>query len=72
MSRQKELDTGPKSIQQIEFVKKLKNLDDNGNATDAGHGKSMLAIFGKSKETRLTFSQGSVTTSKRQGKISQI
>ena len=54
MSRQKALDTGPKPIQQIEFVKKLKNLDDNGNATDAGHDKSMLglAIFGKSKETR--------------------
>lgn len=52
-----------KSIQQIEFIGQLQNLDANCNATDAGNDQSMfvLTILEKIKETRLTFSQGSVT-----------
>ena len=63
MSRQKELDADPKAIQQIEFVGKVKKLDHNENDTDAGNDQSMfvLAILEKIKETRLKFSQGSVT-----------
>ena len=63
LSRQKELDADPKAIQQIEFVGQLKKLDDDGNATDASNGQSMfvLAILEKIKETRLKFSEGSVT-----------
>ena len=37
LSRQKELDANPKAIQQIEFVRQLKKLGDDGNATDAGN-----------------------------------
>ena len=62
LSRQKELDADPKAIQQIEFVRQLEKLDDNDNAKDAGNGQSMFfsTILEKIKETRLTFSQGSV------------
>ena len=35
LSRQKELDAHPKAIPQTEFIRKLKKLADNGNATDA-------------------------------------
>ena len=50
-------------IQQIEFVGQLKKLDRDGNATDAGNDQSMfiLTISEKIKETRLKFSQVSVT-----------
>ena len=53
LSRQKELDD-PKAIQQI---------DDGNNATDADNDPSMfvLTILEKIKETRLEFSQESVT-----------
>ena len=64
LSRQKELDADPKAIQQIEFVGKLKKLDAEDNATDAGdNDQSMfvLIILEKINETRLKFSQGSVT-----------
>ena len=62
-SRQKELDADPKSIQQLEFVGKLKKLDDNDNGADGGHDQSMfvLTILEKIKEIRLKISQGSVT-----------
>ena len=62
LSRQKELDADPKAIQQIEFVRQLEKLDDNDNAKDAGNSQSMFfsTILEKIKETRLTFSQGSV------------
>ena len=36
LSRHKELDADPKSIQQIEFVGQLKKLDDNGYVIEAG------------------------------------
>ena len=35
LSRQRELNTDPKSIQQIEYVGKLKKLDESNNATEA-------------------------------------
>ena len=62
LCRQKELDADPKAIQQIEFVRQLEKLDDNDNAKDAGNDQSMFfpTILEKTKEARLTFSQGSV------------
>ena len=62
LSRQKELDTDPKAIHQIEFVGQLGKLDANYNAKDAGNDQSMfvLTILGKIKESKLKFSQGSV------------
>ena len=62
-SRQKELDADPKSIQQLEFVGKLKKLDDNDNGADGGNDQFMfvLTILEKIKEIRLKISQGSVT-----------
>ena len=52
-----------KSIQQIEFIGQLQNLDANCNATDAGNDQSMfvVTIVEKIKETRLKFSQGRIT-----------
>ena len=35
LSRQNELDSGPKAIQQIEFIGQLKKLDVDNNAADA-------------------------------------
>ena len=63
-SRQKELDADTKADQETEFVGLLKKLtDNNNNATDAGDDQFMfvLTILEKMKETRLKFSQGSVT-----------
>ena len=58
-SWQKELDTDPKTIQQIEFVGKFKNVDGiNGDGTEYMFVSTMLE---KIKETSLKFSQGSVT-----------
>ena len=58
LSRQKQLDADPKSIQQTKFVGQLKKLDSDGNATDVGNDQSMfvLTILEKIKETRLKFS----------------
>ena len=58
MSRQKELHADPKAIQQIEFVGKLKNPD---NEIIANGFIFVLTILEKIKETRLKFSQGSAT-----------
>ena len=57
------MNADPKAIQQVEFVGQLKKLGADGNATDAGNPQSMfvLVILEKIKETRLKFSQGSVT-----------
>ena len=41
-SIQKELDADPKTIQQIEFVGQLKQLDCNDNAADAGDDQSIF------------------------------
>ena len=58
MIRQKELDTDPKAIQQIDFVEQLKNP---GDAVAANESMFVLTILEKIKETRLKFSQGSGT-----------
>ena len=58
-SWQKELDTDPKTIEQIEFVGKFKNVDGiNDDGTEYMFVSTMLE---KIKETSLEFSQGSVT-----------
>ena len=59
MSRQKELDSYPKSYHQIGFAGQL---DSNTNATDAGDHQSMfvLTILEIIKEMQLKFSQRSV------------
>ena len=63
LSSQRELDPDPEAIQQIEFVRQLKKLGTDDNVTDAGDDQSMFAltILEKIKETRLIFSQGSIT-----------
>ena len=63
MNRQIELDADQKPIKQIEFVVQLKKLDDNGYSTNADNEQSMfiLTILEKLRETRLTFSRGSLT-----------
>ena len=53
LTRQKELDVDPKAIQQRELVGQLKNID--------VQSMFVLTMFTKIKETRLEFSQGSVT-----------
>ena len=58
LSRQRELGTDPKAIQQIELVGQLKNPDD---AVVANESMFVLTILEKVKETRLKFSLGIVT-----------
>ena len=58
MSRQKELDTDPKAIQQIKFVEQLKDVDDIN--ADGTHNMFILTILERIKEARIKFSQGSV------------
>ena len=59
LSMQKELDADPKTIQQIEFVGQLKNV--NGINADGTQNMFILMILEKINETRLRFSQGSAT-----------
>ena len=59
LSMQKELDADPKTIQQIEFVEQLKNV--NGINADGTQNMFILMILEKISEMRLRFSQGSVT-----------
>ena len=58
MSKRKDLDADPKETQQIEFVGKFKNLD---NEIVTNESMFVLMILEEIKETRLKFSQGSVT-----------
>ena len=58
LSRQKELDAYPKSIQQIEFVGQLKKVN---NAINNPESIFILMILEKRKEKRLKLSQGSLT-----------
>ena len=44
LSRQKELDTDPKTNHQIEFVRQLKKLDDDGNGTDTVNDQTMFVL----------------------------
>ena len=57
LSRQKELDADPKAIQQIEFIRQLKNPE---NAIVANESMFVLTILEKIKETRLKCYQSSV------------
>ena len=66
LSRQKELDADLKAIQQIEFVGQIKNAADRMVDGETMFG---LAILEKIKETRLKFSQGSVTVNIKNGKL---
>ena len=59
LSRQKELDTDPKAIEQIEFIVQLKNNDDQH--ADGPQCKFVLTILEQIKQKRLKFFQGSVT-----------
>ena len=52
LSRQKELNAVTKAIQQIWFVRRLKNLD---NAVAANESMFVLTILEKIKEKRLKF-----------------
>ena len=59
LSRHKELDADPKAIHQIEFYGQLKNVNDiNADVTQSIFVLTILETF---KETKLTFSEGSVT-----------
>ena len=62
LSRQKVLDADQKTIQQIEFVGQLNNLDDEYNALNADGTQSMfiLTILEKKIKMRIKFSRGSV------------
>ena len=59
LGRQRKLDADPKAIQQIKFVGQLQNTD--GVNADGPQPMFALTILEKLKETRLKFSQGSVT-----------
>ena len=59
LSRQKELDSDPKTIQQIEFVSQLKNAKEAN--TDSTQSMFLLTILEKIFKKRQKFSQGSVT-----------
>ena len=59
---EKELfDADPKAFQQIEFFGQLKNVD--GVNADGTQSMFVLTLLEEVKETRLTFSQGSVSVS---------
>ena len=60
-SRQKELDADPKAIQQIVFVKQLKDEDDVNESGVNAQSMFALTLSEIIKGTRLKFSQGSVT-----------
>ena len=59
LSQQKLLDVDPKAIQQIEFVAHLQNIN-NLNADDVQSVLDLMTLE-KIKQTRLKFSQRSVT-----------
>ena len=56
LSRQTELDSNPKAIQQTEFNGQLKKLNKNNVESTF-----ILTVLEKIKKARLTFSQGIVT-----------
>ena len=58
LTRQKGLDSDPKAIQQVKFNGQLKNVADT---IVAGESLFVLIILEKNTETRLAFSQGSIT-----------
>ena len=58
LSKQKELDDDLKAIQQIEFIRQLKNSEDEAFANESIF---VIKILEKTKEKRLKLSQRSVT-----------
>ena len=58
VSRQKELNTDPKAIQQIWIVGQLKNVDNDYNAIDGGETQTIfiLKILEKIKKMIIKFS----------------
>ena len=58
LSRTKELDADPKTIQQKEIFGQLKKLNSDGNNDES---LFILTISEKIREARLKFSQGNVT-----------
>ena len=60
-SRKKELDADPKAIQQIVFVKQLKDEDDVNESRVNAQSMFVLTLSEIIEGTRLKFSQGSVT-----------
>ena len=60
-SRKKELDADPKAIQQIVFVKQLKDEDDVNESGVNAQSMFVLTLSEIIEGTRLKFSQGSVT-----------
>ena len=62
LSSEKELDADPRASQQIELIAQLKNID--GINADAAESMFILTIWEKIKETRLKFSQWSLTVLK--------
>ena len=56
------IDTDPKATQQTEFTQQLKNLDNIGNAADAGNNQTMFVLMIlENSNKRSKFPQGSVT-----------
>ena len=73
LSRQKELDTDPKAIQQLEFTGQLKKLHDNDNAADYGNAQSIfvLTIFRKHKKNTIKIFSRKRNCIKKDGKLSR-
>ena len=59
LSKQKEFDAEPKEIQQIDFVRELKNID--YLKADGTWSMFVWTILEKMKETRLKVSEGKIT-----------
>ena len=59
--KQKEINADPKAIQQIEFVRQLKNLDGINAGGDNAQSILVYTILEKIKETHSKRSQGRVT-----------
>ena len=55
--KNQELDADPIAIQQVEFVGAIKKVD----SVNGDDRQSVLMILEKIKETKLKFSQGSIT-----------
>ena len=45
LSTQKDWDVDPKAVQQIEFVRQIKNLDAEDNATDGGDDDQSMFVL---------------------------
>ena len=68
LSRQKELDTDPKAIKQIEFVGQLKNVD--GINADGTHNMVILTIL-KNERNKIKIFARKRTSIIKDGKLSR-